>query len=76
MKWKDLIVCVFFVQGDYGGPLVCRARGGFKQVGIMSYGSPDGCALPGRPGVYTRVSKYLDFIKYYIQQSEEASAEV
>ncbi|XP_038565803.1 tryptase-2-like [Micropterus salmoides] len=63
-------------KGDYGGPLVCRARGGFKQVGIMSYGSPDGCALPGRPGVYTRVSKYLDFIKYYIQQSEEASAEV
>uniref|UniRef100_A0A3B4VNK3 Tryptase-2-like n=1 Tax=Seriola dumerili TaxID=41447 RepID=A0A3B4VNK3_SERDU len=59
--------------GDYGGPLVCRAGSGFVQVGIMSYGSPNGCALSGRPGVYTQVSKYLRFINDYIHH---ASAEV
>uniref|UniRef100_A0A1A7XP47 Peptidase S1 domain-containing protein n=1 Tax=Iconisemion striatum TaxID=60296 RepID=A0A1A7XP47_9TELE len=53
-------------KGDYGGPLVCRAGGGFVQVGIMSYGNPSGCGVPGRPGVYTRVSKYLKFINAYI----------
>ncbi|XP_034567165.1 tryptase-2-like [Notolabrus celidotus] len=59
-------------DGDYGGPLVCRKGAGFVQVGIMSYGS---CGLAGRPGVYTRVSSYVDYIKTYINQ-EEASAEV
>ncbi|XP_026181590.1 tryptase-like [Mastacembelus armatus] len=63
-------------KGDYGGPLVCRAAGGFMQVGIMSYGNPGGCALPGRSGVYTQVSKYLDFINDNINRNEEASAEV
>uniref|UniRef100_A0A1A8JU27 Peptidase S1 domain-containing protein n=1 Tax=Nothobranchius kuhntae TaxID=321403 RepID=A0A1A8JU27_NOTKU len=55
-------------KGDYGGPLVCRTGSGFVQVGIMSYGNPDGCGIPGRPGVYTRVSKYLAFINNYISQ--------
>lgn len=64
-------------KGDYGGPLMCRAAGsGYVQVGIMSYGSPDGCGLPDHPGVYTQVSKYLRFINDYIHQGEEASAEV
>ncbi|TDH03465.1 hypothetical protein EPR50_G00163800 [Perca flavescens] len=59
-------------DGDYGGPLMCRVQGGFVQVGIMSYGS---CGLPGRPGVYTQVSKHLRFINDFIHR-EEASAEV
>ncbi|XP_074511107.1 tryptase-2-like [Sebastes fasciatus] len=64
-------------QGDYGGPLMCRAAdGGEVQVGIMSYGSPAGCGLPGRPGVYTKVFKYLSFIDAYTKQGEEAPAEV
>ncbi|XP_056257726.1 tryptase-2-like [Seriola aureovittata] len=65
-------------KGDYGGPLVCRSGSGFVQVGIMSYGSPNGCALSGRPGVYTQVSKHLRFINDYIHHAsaEEASAEV
>lgn len=69
-------VCFVLPKGDYGGPLVCRGASGFVQVGIMSYGSRDGCALPGHPGVYTRVSKYLRFINDYIHHGEEASAEV
>ncbi|XP_059204134.1 acrosin-like [Centropristis striata] len=56
------------VSGDYGGPLVCSSAGGFVQVGIMSYGSPDGCGLPGRPGFYTQVSKHLTFINDWIHR--------
>ncbi|MET9646424.1 trypsin-like serine protease [Streptomyces syringium] len=37
-------------QGDSGGPLVARG----KLVGLVSWGS--GCAQPGHPGVYTRMS--------------------
>ncbi|XP_041634175.1 tryptase-2-like [Cheilinus undulatus] len=59
-------------KGDYGGPLVCRSGGDFVQVGIMSYGS---CGLPGHPGVYTRVSSFVDYINSYINQGQEASAE-
>ncbi|MEU4894687.1 serine protease [Streptomyces sp. NPDC044780] len=37
-------------QGDSGGPLVVQGR----LVGLVSWGS--GCAVAGRPGVYTRIS--------------------
>jgi trypsin len=41
-------------QGDSGGPMFGRtAAGALRVVGATSYG--EGCARPGRPGVYARV---------------------
>ncbi|XP_012139939.2 venom protease-like [Megachile rotundata] len=47
-------------QGDSGGPLMLPQRQHFFQIGVVSYGH--GCGLPGSPGVYIRVTKFLDFI--------------
>jgi secreted trypsin-like serine protease len=42
-------------QGDSGGPLFGHtAAGALKVVGATSYG--EGCARPGKPGVYARVA--------------------
>jgi secreted trypsin-like serine protease len=52
-------------EGDSGGPLVLDYWHGGRfesvQVGVVSWG-PTGCGDPLRPGVYTRVSSYLDWI--------------
>ncbi|OEV04635.1 S1 family peptidase [Streptomyces oceani] len=44
-------------QGDSGGPLVAQGR----LVGLVSWGV--GCGEAGQPGVYTRLSGMLEFVR-------------
>ena len=55
-------------QGDSGGPLVYQPRQSktWYIVGITSYGI--GCARAYYPGIYTRVSAYLDWINAVLAQ--------
>lgn len=52
------------VQGDSGGPLQVSETSNlciFYIVGVTSFGS--GCGGKNTPGVYTRVSSYVDWIE-------------
>jgi secreted trypsin-like serine protease len=53
-------------QGDSGGPLML----GDKQLGVVSWG--EGCALPGKPGVYMRVDHYRSWIAKVTQPARAA----
>ncbi|GFO48526.1 serine protease [Plakobranchus ocellatus] len=53
--------------GDSGGPLVCKKNGVWKLAGIVSGSVYFSCANPNKPGIYTRVSSYLDWIDEKIQ---------
>ncbi|XP_008639707.1 PREDICTED: coagulation factor IX [Corvus brachyrhynchos] len=48
-------------EGDSGGPYTTEIEGTWFLTGITSWGEE--CALPGKYGIYTRVSKYVNWIK-------------
>jgi trypsin len=59
-------------QGDSGGPLILNADSENPiLIGVVSWGI--GCARPGLPGVYSRVSTVADWIRQTIEanQAEE-----
>ncbi|XP_064471951.1 venom protease-like [Ornithodoros turicata] len=48
-------------QGDSGGPFVLPHESRFYLIGVVSSGKD--CATPGFPGIYTRVTSFLDWLK-------------
>lgn len=58
-------------RGDSGGPLIGLDSSNKQRVyyfiaGVVSFG-PTPCGLQGWPGVYTRVSEYVDWIQQNIE---------
>lgn len=51
-------------QGDSGGPMIVPKPGGFLLVGATSWG--EGCARPGKPGVYAEIAAASDFIASFV----------
>ncbi|XP_026209336.1 hepatocyte growth factor activator isoform X1 [Anabas testudineus] len=63
--------CVDACQGDSGGPLACVKDEVSFLYGIISWG--EGCGRSGKPGVYTKVANYVDWINSVIKGKARAS---
>ncbi|XP_058157158.1 vitamin K-dependent protein C [Dasypus novemcinctus] len=57
-------------EGDSGGPMVTLFHDTWFLVGLVSWG--EGCGNPLNYGVYTKVSRYLDWIHSHVSAPEAA----
>lgn len=69
----DQVICAGYqdggrdaCHGDSGGPLLYKLSDHWAVVGIVSTGI--GCARPLLPGLYSRVSSYVDWISRYLSE--------
>lgn len=59
-------------QGDSGGPLFVNVASTPKLIGVVSWG--DGCALAGKPGVYSHVANAYSWITTYVSLTPQPTA--
>ncbi|MGH0120242.1 UNVERIFIED_CONTAM: hypothetical protein FKN15_056567 [Acipenser sinensis] len=76
IAWSNMIItdnmfCAGYTEGrrdsckgDSGGPHATKYKNTWFLTGIVSWGK--GCVRPGFYGIYTRVSKYLDWLNEHM----------
>lgn len=62
---KQIFHLSFWFQGDSGGPLTCKVNDASTVYGLVSWG--DQCGRKNKPGVYTRVTEFVDWINSKIK---------
>lgn len=66
LQYKFLILIpletINVLQGDEGGPLMIYDDGKYTILGVKSWGSSFGCALPDKPSVFADVRWALPWI--------------